>query len=337
MSRHRRGDMMKEYDPVRIDARPVSAADGKNLTYSYTESRTAAEGRCGWYCRWEMLRSETDPGMYTLQISGAGDMYDYRPDRDEPSPFEKWKDKVSLVIIGEDIEGIGSYAFAGLRCLRKVILGSAVRRIGDFAFYKDESLEEVTNTLLLRRIGWAAFAYCSSLMRMPLSADCKMENNTFLRCRNLADQNGFIVENHVLYGYRGMEEEIYIPDRVKIIADSAFYANETVRIVHGHSELVRIERFAFANSEIRRTDGFDGVKVIEMGAFASCLNYEEGARFKSAEKVGFVAFFGCTKLRMIMLPASAEKAEDAFFGCPAMLREDVDGGSDMHMEDMVDA
>ena len=331
----RSGAVLREYDPVKVDAQPV-AADGKNLTYSYLETRTVAEGLCGQQCSWELVTSDEDASMYTLQIRGAGDMYDYRPDRDDPSPFEKWKDRISLLIIGNGVEGIGTYAFAGLVCLRKAILSETVKKIGDFAFCNDESLEGIINTLQLCQIGWAAFAYCSSLMSMPLSADCKIEKNTFLRCRNLADQNGFIVENSILYGYRGTDEEIYIPSWVKVIGDSAFYANETVRVVHGHSEIVRIERYAFSNSEIERIEGFDGVKTIEMGAFASCLRYEE-ARFKSAEKVDFVAFFGCQSLKIIALPASAEIAEDAFFDCPAVLCDYMDGASDMHREGMGDA
>ena len=59
--------------------------------------------------------------------------------------------------------------------------------------------------------------------------------------------------------------------------------------------------------------------------------------FKSTERVNFVAFFGCQSLKIIALPASAEIAEDAFFDCPAVLCDYMDGASDMHREGMGDA
>ena len=56
----RRRNGMVVYDPVRIDAIPVMGVNGENLTYSYKQSKTAAEGRCGQDCRWEFLKARKE-------------------------------------------------------------------------------------------------------------------------------------------------------------------------------------------------------------------------------------------------------------------------------------
>ena len=106
----------------------------------------------------------------------------------------------SVVIIPECVTQIGKRAFHDNKHITKVIIPNTVTFIDD-AFEYCENLTEVIIPDSVTHIG-----------------DC-----AFYRCKGLADENGFVIVNGIMYDYFGDGSDIAIPNSVTNIDDYAFY------------------------------------------------------------------------------------------------------------------
>ena len=121
----------------------------------------SAVNSCGDDLTWTLENS-------VLTISGKGEMDSYAPDA--PAPWAAFAGEIERVIIGEDVEKIGAYAFSGLEKLASVSFeeDSRLAVIEEYAFADCKELRELALPDGLEKLGEAAFANCEKLSKLVL-------------------------------------------------------------------------------------------------------------------------------------------------------------------------
>ena len=114
--------------------------------------------------------------------------------------FRGCENLVQVNITGE-VEEIGNWAFASCTSLREITLPDSVAVIGEYAFWRCKSLTNIT---------------------LPKIGTTKIGNTAFLRCDGLADQNGLIIVQNILYDCVSFTREVTIPSTVIKINTCAF-------------------------------------------------------------------------------------------------------------------
>lgn len=105
-----------------------------------TESEAETSGQCG-RTKTNTLKWAFDSSTGVLVISGAGDMQDYTDGA--PTPWKSFADEITEIQIGDQVTGIGTAAFAGLKKLKKVNIPASITRLGSYIFNNDEELVTV--------------------------------------------------------------------------------------------------------------------------------------------------------------------------------------------------
>ena len=107
---------------------------------------------------------------------------------DSNRPSRNWlqDSKFTELILGDNIEKIGSYAFDGCTSLTSVTIPNSVTSIGDHAFYECYSLKSVTIGKSVTTIGDYAFYYCNSLTSVTIpNSVTKIGSHAFYCCISL--------------------------------------------------------------------------------------------------------------------------------------------------------
>lgn len=105
-----------------------------------TESEAETSGPCG-RTKTNTLNWAFDSRTGVLSISGAGDMQDYTDGA--RTPWDSFADEITEIQIGDQVTGIGTAAFAGLKKLKKVNIPASITRLGSYIFNNDEELVTV--------------------------------------------------------------------------------------------------------------------------------------------------------------------------------------------------
>lgn len=157
---------------------------------------------------------------------------------------------LSEVVFSNSKANIDNTAFYGCKGLRKgdyriagnylveycgkeksVVVPEGIEIIGEDAFTASKIIE-VTLPSTLKAIDNCAFLDCARLntVHMPLVDDLIIRGGPFQECYKLADKNGMVIINGILFDYFGEEEEITIPYGVTRTAD-AIEAESVTRIL----------------------------------------------------------------------------------------------------------
>ncbi len=129
---------------------------------------------------------------------------------------------VDNVTIEEGITGIGNSAFSFCTRLTSITIPESVTSIGSNAFSDCYGLTSIMIPDSVTSIGDTAFMYCIGLKSVEIPESVtSIGNQAFYGCRGLADSNGFVIVNNVLYDYYGSETAV-IPNSVIIIGKLAF-------------------------------------------------------------------------------------------------------------------
>lgn len=105
-----------------------------------TESEAETSGPCG-RTKTNTLNWAFDSRTGVLSISGAGDMQDYTDGA--RTPWDSFADEITEIQIGDQVTGIGTAAFAGLKKLKKVNIPASITRLGSYIFNNDKNLVTV--------------------------------------------------------------------------------------------------------------------------------------------------------------------------------------------------
>ena len=94
--------------------------------------------------------------------------------------------QVTEYIIGDDVKGIGDYAFAGCSSLTSVTIPNSVTSIGNYAFDWCTSLTSITIPNSVTSIGDRAFRDCSSLTSVTIgNSVTSIGDDAFRDCSSL--------------------------------------------------------------------------------------------------------------------------------------------------------
>ena len=132
------------------------------------------------------------------------------------------------------------------------------------------------------------------------------ENKTFeplvIAKKETSSNKDFIIKDNTLVKYKGNEETVVIPDGVKVIGESAFDYNKTVK------------KIVISNTVTRIKDGFTG-----------CIELEEVVFGKNVSTLSSYCFSGCKKLASIDLSNTKVKtiSEFAFYCCEGLKSIDL--------------
>ena len=134
-----------------------------------------------------------------------------------------------IVILNDELEEIGEYAFVNCILLERIVITSVVKTIKGMAFYNCTGLTTVTLGDELEEIGESAFGSCASLQRivMPnVNAFKTIEKETFRGCLGLTTiilGEGLEEIGEGTFGDCESLERIVIPPAIKTIKDDAYY------------------------------------------------------------------------------------------------------------------
>lgn len=175
--------------------------------------------------------------------------------------------------------------------LKEILLSEGIREIGEFS-YARSGAERLVLPNGVEKIAYGAFYHCDSLaeVRLPETLETvepKAFDNT-LWVKNFqngkADGRGdFLISGGVLVAYRGEQEEVLIPQGVRVIAAQCFQGCETIRKIVLPA----------------------GLKNIGEGAFENCSSLAEIVWNNSIERISDRAFAGCA-VKEVSLGASVK-------------------------------
>ena len=149
-----------------------------------------------------------DTDTKTLTISGKGEMPNY--DREHPAPWQEHSQEMLMLVVEEEITGIGDFAFQGAGNLISASLPKTLTRIGNFAFGGCRNLALGTLPAALQEIGEGAFIWCENLSMVVFP-------------------DGMIRIGFYAFGYCSSLSFVTLPSSVKAIGESAFFACKNLK------------------------------------------------------------------------------------------------------------
>lgn len=209
--------------------------------------------------------------------------------------FEGRRD-ITSIRLPEGVTGMSHYTFRGCSGLADqdgyiIVDGVLYDYIGDESFLViPDGVREIKNMSIPK--GRVAS------VKLPKSLE-RVDGFTFSGCRRLADNDGFIVINGVLYGYMEYSDDVEVPYGVREINDDAFNSCKNIRSVSLP----------------------DTVKRIGSGAFYDCVKLES-INLDFVEQIGREAFCGCYRLKGVEPNSGADVDDTAFTDCDALADED---------------
>ena len=142
-----------------------------------------AKGEWGKNVKWEFKQS-----TQTLTIEGSGDMNNatLKEVTETNVAWATIRNSVKKVVIGEEITGIGDYAFYSMPYLEEVSFASTVTKIGKCSFAFCISLKEINLPATLTEIGDSAFEGCYSIETVQLPTTLEtLGERAFAFCRSI--------------------------------------------------------------------------------------------------------------------------------------------------------
>lgn len=281
----------------------------------------------------------------TLQITG------YKgTDLEVEIPAQIGKGKVTS--IGEDAfiaSGLTNKRVSNKEIRKKItsiLIPEGVVEIGVSSFQGLVSLESIVIPLTLKRIGGRAFEGCKSLRSITIPEGTSIGKGAFWGCDNLRDDLGFTVINGILADFRNEKRsylsrsdariELVIPEGVVAIADNVFEDDDTIISVKLPESLESIGKCAFMRTknltaielpqnvkEVKDETFYgsgvasvklnDGLMQIGAGAFRN-TPISEVVIPDTVKKIAVGAFYGCSYLRDVYIPASVKQIGKEILG-----------------------
>ena len=239
----------------------------------------------------------------TLTFEGKGAIPDYDNYTDENGKvIIPWAGiDFTTVIFGEEVTGIGNFAFYDSTNLQTVTVPETVTSLGKGVFLNCKELREATIESALTRIDSQVFASCSSLEKVTLPKTVtEIGAKAFYRCSSL--------------------NTIELPDTVEVIGESAFSQCILLERFDAPKSLRAIGGWAFYCCEKLGTLSLgENTTSIGASAFDGCDKLASVAFPAGIKTVSEAAFSGCYALTEVLLPEGLKTIEaDAFYLCSAL-------------------
>ena len=223
------------------------------------------------------------------------------------------------IILGDSITEIPDDAMYHLERLKHVEMGKDIISIGENAFYSCDSLEQISLPEGLKEIKSGAFNECYTLkdVNIPDSVT-KIGRNAFSSTPWYFDLDSeyVIVGNGILVKYNKGEDEVKIPDGVRVIGSQVFGGSCDTTRIEIPDTVEEINSYAFSECDSLTTVTIpDSVKEIGSYAFNECVNLNALKFSDTIEVINEYVFNGCSNLAEVILPDREELAMyiDSFF------------------------
>ena len=214
------------------------------------------------------------------------------------------------VLFGDNITSLGSSVLENCANLTKVVLGQSINYIPDKAFADCESLSDVAYKGGIREIGSQAFANCSSLVCFNLPDNIEsIRYSCFLNCRKL--------------------DKITIPISVSTIESSAFQGCASISEIVIPNSVISIGNSLFEEcTNLKRVKLGDGISILQP-IFKGCTSLNEIELGKNIKNIGESTFENLANLRTISIPCNVEKIGNmAFSGCTSLKNLTIERGEE---------
>lgn len=302
-------------------------------TCAYAQSTS---GYCG-YPDSTGLQWNYDASQHTLTITGSGLMKDYS--LDTKAPWYALRDGIKLVVIGDGVTSIGSYAFWNIPMdsvsfgntletirgyafqdcpLLRLDFPGSLQRIGPYAFYSNHNLKVVDFGASEAVIDYYAFAGLQSLQTIICSKVKDIQWRAFENCTHLVnlqlgDSLMHIGDN--AFHYCLALRKIYIPASVTQIEGEAFSYTTALDTIIVAPDNPVYNSNGDCNAIMRTNDDCLIVgcrsttipattKSIDYSAFRGCTGLQSITLPEGLESVGTQAFYDCTGLQTVNFPNS---------------------------------
>lgn len=207
--------------------------------------------------------------------------------------LKKYTGAQKEIIIPSEIQIIGTNAFAKNCNIEKVIIPEGVTTIEDWAFYGCNSLQSVHLPNSITHIGEGAFEDCFNLNKINVPEHADVGSSAFANCPELADENGFIIRNGILFDcVLDSSPILQVPEGVKCINDFAQFPKDIKTLI--------------LPTTCRR---------IGADTFNGCYELETVFLPKILFSIGEGAFCGCYSLTNINVPRYTILGPHAFALC----------------------
>lgn len=242
---------------------------------------------------------------------------------------------------------VGEMAFYRCRALKEIRLPAGITHVGSLAFAQS-GVKKAWMAGDGKSDGTGIFSGCGRLRELVLEegvlhiADKMAYGCGALRRvvlpdslqsvgRHVWDQTLFLedwlekgqeTEAEILWDGRNLEGEIWLSERVRIVAGGAFYGNERLVEIHLPETVKWVGPAAFKGCiRLRRVSWPAGITTAEAEIFSGCGELEA---VKAAwRQVGERAFYHCGCLRDIFLEQAFHIGKEAFTGCIGLSPERV--------------
>ena len=197
----------------------------------------------------------------------------------------------------------------------EVKVPKGIKYIGEYAFER-KSLKSVSIPDSVTRIYDLAFEGCDDLAKIEVPDTIEyIASNAVANTKwQMSSKEKYIVLGKILLAYTGDEEEVTVPDGVRVVAKQAFNFSGLTTL-HLPDSVIRIEEGAFAHcAQLQIAELGENLEVIERKAFEGdkYLNY---VRFgHHLREIGEDAFLQCWKLETVYLPDTVETVQSHAFG-----------------------
>ena len=205
--------------------------------------------------------------------------------------------KITGVVIPDSVTAIEDFAFSNCESLVNVTIGGGVKTLGMGIFVNCKNLENVVVKNGVPYISNQMFSACNKLKKISLPDSIrKIEADAFRMCSSLA--------------------EIHIPEYTEVIEGSAFYMCSSLVSIRLPKKVTKIESYTFYKCESLEMVFYDGI-LTEIGEKAFAHSGLNGFDVPgTVEKIGNSAFYDCKKLITVNIGYGVKTIESyAFFGC----------------------
>ena len=232
---------------------------------------------------------------------------------------------LASVTIPTNVTGIGNYAFWGCSGLTNLTVPDNVINVGDYSFGDCSNLTSAT----------LPQSFCVTNVKMKsVFGSGRFHSDSFLKKVSLSAN----VTNIAAHSFSRMSEldEVYIPNSVTNIGDSAFYGCKLSKVVIGNG-VRTIGKVAFSFcTKLAEVSIPDNVINIGGGAFEHCANLQNVIIGTGIKRLGEInayyvhdrqrnlvgdgeIFAYCTRLRSVSLPDDLSViGDDVFRGCSSL-------------------
>ena len=231
---------------------------------------------------------------------------------------------LSSIVLPDKLTDIEELAFAGCRSLVSVQLPATLKNIGDEAFART-GLRSVSIPEKVTFIGLRTFAYCNDMTSFSVAA----ANTAF------SAQGGVLFNKAkttlVRFPAGKIAEDYTVPATVKRVGSSAFLACGNIRNVVVPKGVTSIGDDAFQTSSLMKVTLPTGLKTIGEASFSSCTQLTELSIPEGVTDICYYAFYGCSRLEIIRLPASVKFIrEEVFAQNPSLANITVAAGNQVY-------